>query len=240
MTLTRPCVIVLCCCAIQCLGQQSSADTSFVAIAKSNQLKLYATNMYGQTRLNNGGEYRDYLARDEEHPYYKLDDWQFGDIVYDEEIYENVPLFYDLSRDKVITEHSLNGTKIELISEKVKRFTMDGHTFVRLSADQAKSITPGFYDLLYDGNTKVYVRREKALQQKIESNDIIFNFEEKNRVYIFKDGQYYPVRNKNSVIDVFKDRKQEVRAYLKKINAKKGDRETAIARAAAFYDSETK
>ena len=106
--------------------------------------------------------------------------------------YENVPLFYDLSRDKVITEHSINASKIELISEKIARFSMAGHTFQRLKRDESKIITEGFHDVLYDGKTKVYVRREKALQQKVESNDIIFNFQQKNRVYVFKDGVYHP------------------------------------------------
>jgi hypothetical protein len=241
MTFSRPCFVALWCCAIQCFAQQSPLDTSFLTLAKNNQIKLHTNYIQGQTRLNNGSEYRDYLARNEEHPYFMLDDWQYGTIIYDDERYEDVPMFYDLSRDKLISEHSLNGAKLELISEKVKMFTLAKHTFVRLNADDQKVISPGFYDVLHDGQTKVYVKREKSLQQKVESNNIIFNFDQKNRVYILKDGVFYPVKNKNAAMDVFKDKKQEIKAFLKQNGAKdKNDREGAIARVAAFYDAETK
>ena len=241
MTVSRPCIFIVLCSAIQSFAQQLPLDTTFLTSARTNQVKLYNDLIQGQTRLNNGSEYRDYLSHNEEHPYFGVDDWAYGTIIYDEETYQNVPMFYDLSRDKVISEHSLNGAKLELISEKISLFTLGPHTFVRLAADEAKTITSGFHELLYDGKTKVYVRREKSLQQKVESNDIIFNFDEKNRIYIKKDGVYYPVKTKNSVLEVFNDRKQEIRAFMKKngrIN--KNDRENAIAKVAAFYDSETK
>ena len=241
MTVSCPYIIVVLCCAIQSFGQQLPLDTTFLASARANQVKLYTEFIHGQTRLNNGSEYRDYLSHNEEHPYFGVDDWAYGTIIYDEEIYENVPMFYDLSRDKVISEHSLNGAKLELISEKISFFTLGTHTFVRLAADEARTITSGFHERLYDGKTKVYVRREKSLQQKVESNNIIFKFDEKNRVYIQKNGVYYAVKSKNSVLEVFNDRKQEVRTFMKK-NGRitKNDRENAIARVAAFYDAETK
>jgi len=239
MTISCPCLISMLFLAIQCIGQQLPADTLFLAAAKNNQVKLYTEYIGGQTRMNNGSEHRDYLSRNDEHPYFGVDDWSFGTMIYDEEFYENVPLFYDLNRDKVITEHSINGAKLELISEKIARFSLAGHTFQRLKRDESKIITEGFYDLLYDGKTKVFVKREKSLQQRVESNDIIFNFEQKNRVYVFKDGVYHPVRKKSTLLEVFKDKKPEVRAFLNKSGVKyKRNRENSITRVAEFYDAQ--
>lgn len=241
MTISRPFFVAVMLCAIQSFGQQATIDTTFLTSAKEKQISLYTEYIQGQTRLNNGSEYRDYLARNEEHPYFGFDDWHYGDIIYDEEIYKNVPMFYDLSRDKVISEHSLNGAKLELISEKIQMFSLEEHNFVRLKADPSKVIESGFYEVLHDGKTKVYVRWEKSLQQKVESNDIVFNFEVKKRVYILKDGVYYPVKKKDSVVEVFKDRKQDVKAFMRTLGkVSKTDREHAIAKVAAFYDSETK
>jgi hypothetical protein len=214
-------------------------DTSFLTSAKSHQLALYNRYIHGQSRLYNGSEYRDFLSKNDEHPYFGVDDWVFGDILYDEELYQNTPLFYDIYRDKVISEHLLNGSKLELISEKVARFSLSGHTFVRLQADDAKIISSGFYDLLYDGDIKVYCRREKLLQRKIESQDILESFDERNRIFIFKDGVYNPVRKKGSVLDVLDDRRQELKSYLNdnKITYK-ADREKAIVQLARHYDSQ--
>jgi hypothetical protein len=239
MTISRLCFVGLLFAVVPCVGQQSLPDTAFLSSARKSQIDLYASLIKGQTRLNNGSEYRDYLARNDEHPYFGIDDWAYGTIVYDDEFYENVAMFYDLSRDKIITEHSLNGAKLELISEKIQRFTMSKHTFVRLYPDKAKVITEGFYELLYDGKTKVYARREKFLQQNVGSNTIVLTFEQKDKLYIFKDGIYYPVKSKDSVIEVFADKKQEIKAFMKKSGTKfKSDRESAIAGLASFYDTQ--
>lgn len=221
-----------------CFAQQLKPDTAFLTSAKNHQEELYNKFIYGQSRLYNGSEHKDYFSRDEEHPYFAIDDWQYGDLLYDEELYKNVPMFYDLSRDKIISEHLLNGAKIELISEKIMRFSIGGHTFVRLHKNGSAVISDGFYDLLYDGVAKVYVKREKILQQKIESNDIIARFDERNRIIILKDGKYFSVGKKGSVLEVFGDRKQDLKSFLKKNKIKfKAGRETAIIRLAEFYDT---
>lgn len=240
MTFTHIRLAVLLFVAISAEGQQLKLDTAFLSAAKNNQVTIYEGSILGQTRLNNGSAYRDYLSRDEEHPYFGVDDWTYGTIVYDDQRYDNVALFYDLLKDKVIAEHSLNGAKLELINNKVKQFTMGGHTFVRLKSDESKGISEeGFYDLLYDGKTKVYVRRKKELQQRLEATEIIATFDVKNRIFILKDGMYIPVKNKNSLLDVFKDKKQDVRAFMNKSGKKfKSDREGATVAVARFYDSQ--
>jgi hypothetical protein len=238
----RICILLCLCCVIvtsHCIGQTAVPDTSFLTLAKSHQLALYNRYIYGQSRLYNGSEYRDFLSKDDEHPYFGVDDWVFGDILYDDELYKNTPLFYDIYRDKVITEHLLNGSKLELISEKVARFSVSGHTFVRLREDEGKTISAGFYDLLYDGNTKVYCRREKLLQRKIESDDIIERFDERNLIFIMNNGVYHAVRSKRSVFDVLNDRRQELKSYMNdnKI-VYKADREKAIVQLTRYYDSQ--
>jgi len=222
-----------------CFAQEAKPDTTFVSSAKKSQVQTYNQFMHGQTRLNNGSQYRDYYSTNDEHPYFGEDDWSYGKIVYDDEFYEHVPMFYDLSADNVISEHSLNGAKLQLIAAKIKRFEMDGHTFVRLQQDELNTISEGFYDLLYDGKTKVYVRREKALEQKTEPTGITYSFAEKNRVYILKDSTYHPVKSKGSVLEVFNDQKQQVKSFMNKnkINIK-ADREGAIVRIAGFYDAQ--
>jgi len=222
-----------------CAGQSAKPDTSFLSSAKSHQFALYNRYIHGQSRLYNGSEYRDFLSKNDEHPYFGVDDWVFGEILYDDEVYNDVPLFYDIYHDKVITEHILNGSKLELISEKVARFSISGHNFVRLKEDEAKIITAGFYDLLYDGVTNVFCRREKLLQRKVESHDIIESFDERNRIFILKSGVYYPVRKKRSVLDVFGDKKSELKSYMKDNTIVfKADREKAIVQLAKQYDSQ--
>jgi hypothetical protein len=233
-------ILCLCLPTIQCAGQITNSDTAFLAKAKLIPVEKYSQFIHGQSRLYNGSEYRDYLSRNDEHPYFGIDDWVYGEMVYDDELYLNVPLFYDLSRDKVISEHILNGAKLELVSEKIQWFTMDGHTFVRLQKDKDGVIVTGFHERLYDGTTKVFARREKMLQQRVESNDIIALFEDRNRLFILKAGQYFPVKNKGTVMGVFSDRKQEIKSFINKSKLRfKSSRESDIVKVSDYYDSLT-
>jgi hypothetical protein len=234
-------LVSLCCILVteESTGQSVKPDTAFLTSARTHQLALYNRYIFGQSRLYNGSEYRDFFSKNDEHPFFGVDDWAFGDILYDDEYYKDIPLFYDIYHDKVITEHILNGSKLELISEKVARFSFAGHNFVRLQEDEAKAISTGFYDLLYDGDTKVYCRREKLLRRKVESHDILETFDERNRIFILKSGIYYPVRKKRSVLDVLEDKKSELKSYMKDNTiAFKADREKAIVQLAKHYDSQ--
>src|SRR4051794_22350127 len=109
---------------VTAFGQQAKPDTLFLAAARQYEQTLYTTSIGGQSRLYNGTEHRDYLAKDDENPYFGQDDWQYGFILYDDERYDSVALFYDLSRDQVITEHILTGAKIELVAKKISAFEM--------------------------------------------------------------------------------------------------------------------
>lgn len=220
-------------------AQDLAPDTSFLAVARSYPLELYNQAIHGQARIYNGTEYRDYFSRNDEHPYFGIDDWAYGDVYYDDELYKNVPLFYDISRDRIITEHMLNGAKLELINEKIKRFSLDEHQFIRITDSDARVIPSGFVEILYDGQTKVYARREKNLVQKVESNDIIARFDVRDRLYIKKGNSYYPVKKKRSVLAVFSDKKSELKTFLNKNKITFNlDREAAIAQMAEFYDAQ--
>ena len=221
------------------LGQQTRpADTLFLAAARQYQQSLYHTSIGGQSRLYNGTEYRDYLAQGDENPYFGIDDWQYGYVYYDDERYDSVAMFYDLSRDQVITEHVLTGAKIELIAKKVSVFEIGKHFFERLYRDSSGVISEGFYERLYDGNTKVYVKRTKTLSSRASGNELIYTFDERNRVYLLKQNRYHPVKTKKSVLNVFSDKKSELKSMLKQEKIKfKTDRERAIVRMAQTYDS---
>lgn len=234
------CPLLVVCLQVVAVGQVAKPDTLFLAAADQYQRTLYNSAIGGQSRLYNGTEHRDYISRNDETPYFGIDDWQYGFIYYDDERYDSVAMFYDLSRDQVITEHVLTGAKIELISKKISMFEINGHLFERLYKDSSGVIGEGFYERLYDGGTDVYVRRTRILTSRPASNQIIYTFEEKNKVYLRKNDQYFPVRSKRSVLNVMDDKRSELRSVLKEKKIKfKKDRERAIVLMARTYDSST-
>ena len=218
-------------------SQGSSIDTAFLARSKANIVSIYAASIQQQSRLYNGTDYVLYQSRDEEHPFFGIDDWVFGSITYWGELYENVPVMYDLSADQVITEHN-RGNPIKLIPEKVDGFIIADHTFQRLRNNGANKIAEGFYERLYDGTSKVYAKHQKVYREDITAREVVPRFEESSRYFILKNGALIPVKTKGSILDAFEDQKQNVKGFIKKNRIRIKDRRAqAIVRVAEYYDT---
>jgi len=220
-----------------CYGQVAKVDTSFLAQSKTKSIALYAATILDQSRLFNGSDYIVYIPHDDEHPYYGSDDWTTGSVVYWDELYENVSLLFDLSIDQVIVEHD-RGSPVRLIPEKVQRFAILGHTFVRLLRDDKNKLSDGFYDQLYNGKSKVYAKYSKTYRETLQTPQVIPSFDENVRYYVVKDGNFHGVKTKSSILQVLKDRKSELKNFLRKNRIRyNDDREKAIVRLTEFYDT---
>jgi hypothetical protein len=220
---------------------QGGADTTFITAATKNTLQRYQQAIGVQAKLNNGSKYLPPEQDVDEHPYFLSEDWIMGDVHYDDELFTNVPLMYDLYSGQLITEHSASGHAIQLIFEKVKRFTMKDHVFEKINNESVSGSLPetGFYDILYAGDTKVVSRRQKLQSEEIYSTYIEVSYDEKYRYFLFKNGIFFPVKSKASVLKILSDEKQSLRRHLKTNKIKfSEDREFALKSMAAFYDSQ--
>lgn len=227
------------------LSQTHATDSAFLLSAVKNAHELYSRSLGVGSHLLNGVQYKEYIANldDVGHPYFESDDWVEGSVHYDGDLYEGVAILYDLLQEKVVIEHPYAGLKLELISEKINYFSLSGHRFVRLDADTMKNspIHTGFYDVLYDGRVKLYAKRRKEKKEQIVQTELQVQFLKSDRIYILKQGLYIPVKTKSSLLDVFNDRKSDLRKYIRKnkINFRK-HREDAITRVVSFYDESGK
>jgi hypothetical protein len=221
--------------------QSASATTSFLDSAVAKAQQIYSNSVGSNAHLYNGVELKDYNIHNYDigYPYFLSDDWIEGTVTYDGQHYKNVYLFYDLVRDKVLVEHIYGHFKLELINEKIADFSMNGHKFTRLVADTTMQmgVRTGFYDLLYDGGTKVYAKRRKEIQKSLNAKTEIIEFKERTQYFIYKAGNYYPVKSKSSVLKVFADRKSMLRKHLAKNKIRFAkNREYALVQAAKFFD----
>ncbi|HEY8896938.1 MAG TPA: hypothetical protein VIM79_19080, partial [Niastella sp.] len=186
-----------------------------------------------------GIEYLGYSFKIKGHAYFQQNALQTGTVVYDELQFTNVPMLYDLLKDQVIIQHFNHFTKIGLVSEKVKEFTLFNHHFIRLQADSLSGspLLTGFYDEMYTGRIMVLVKREKYIEETIK-DELEREFLPRDYYFIRKEGTYYAVKNYKSLLTIFKDRSREVKQYLRrnKIKYRRGP-ENAIVKAAVYYDT---
>jgi hypothetical protein len=222
-------------------AQPAKRDTAFVTTAVNYTVNLYTQKLKGESPLHNGTQYSEYVSLNEEHPYFLNDDWIEGSIVYQNDRYDNVSIQFDISADKVITEHATSGHKIELINKKITEFTIGNHRFIKLEEKPGDTLrlTPGFYELLTEGpHVTLLARRIKSLQKKVVANEATAKFEEINRYYYLKDGVYYNVKGKKSALHVLADKKSLLKQQLKQNKTRfGGTRETALIETAKLYNT---
>lgn len=219
---------------------QSGKDTTFLSAAIQNSIQLYQQAIGGQAKLYNGSKYLAPEHTVDQHPYFFSVDWIMGDVFYDGEIFENVPLMYDILNGQLITEHYSSGHPIQLIVEKLSHFSIAGHNFEKIENESVGGSLPltDFYDILYPGETKVIARRQKILREQIVSNVIEASFDEKGRYFIFKNGVFFQVKSKASVLKILEDKKQDLKKFLKKNPIRFSEnRELVLKSLAQFYDT---
>lgn len=220
-------------------GQVVRPDTTFRQLAIKHRASIYQREFQVQSGLYNGSEYSQPFTTEEQHPFFIENDWTDGTIEFMGYVYHDVPILYDLTTDQLVTEISFNGAAIVLPPQKVKRFSLSGHTFVRIHQDTSKNISlpEGFYGLLYEGPSRVLVRREKNQQRLIKSGVVTIYYEEKNRYYIFNKGKYFPLKGRSSIYAVLSNQKQTLKKYARENReAFRNNRESAYAALAEYYD----
>jgi hypothetical protein len=221
---------------------QAGQDTAFLASAVKKTIGRYQNGIGAQARLYNGSKYAEPEHTFEEHPYFLSIDWLTGDVVYDSESFENVPLMLDLNSGQLITEHYSNGQSIQLVQEKVHTFRIAGHLFENIQNDSVGNTLPGsgYYEILYSGKTSVVVKRQKLLHEEIENAAIEITFEERNRYYVFTDSVFNQIKSKASLIKLLRDKKQQIKKFLRQKKLRMSDNREAVYKSVAeYYDSLT-
>jgi hypothetical protein len=205
---------------------------------------LYHHFLSPETGLYNGSQYT-YAAYypfpiNEGHPFFQSKEFSAGSVFYNNILYENVPLLFDIIKEELLINDPSHVFIIKLNKERIGWFIIWGHTFVRPVPDNTKNtvLNPGFYDLLYNGNTALLKKVTKTLKENSASiegiNDYIV---ESDEYFIKKNNQYYKIKNKKSLMIIMDDKKKEIGQFIKKnkLSLKKNT-DDALKRILAFYD----
>jgi hypothetical protein len=222
------------------ISAQSVNDTAFLDSASSNAVKLYNNYIKGQSSLYTGSEYNQTEGTNDQHPFYKDADWQSGSVHYNEEYYENVSLLYDIFFDVIVTENFSNGNEMVLVKAKIKNFSIGDDYFIHLPKNTLPEglSTPGFYQVLHDGPSKVIVHHLKNYEERIESSKVEKYFTYKRRIYIFKDNAFHRVSKKAELFRLFKDKRSQLRTYAQSEKIKVTRKNPiSFGLIASYYDS---
>ena len=224
-------------------AQYNESDSLLYKKAKEYAVSLYHENIKNESGLYNGSQYVVYAQTIQDGiPFFEITQPSNGNVTYWGVEYKNVPLLYDILKGEIITIVPSTNYLIKLNTEKVSSFEVLNHKFIRIAKDSSnKNIKTGFYDVLYDGQTAVYKKEIKTLNEDLSSGKLRTFILDENAFFIKKNNVFFTVSNKSSLLDILKDKKKEVQEFIRKNKLKiRKDKDNALPKIAAFYDEISK
>ncbi|MBO0947797.1 hypothetical protein [Fibrella forsythiae] len=227
----------LCLLAQSVLGQSTGRDSSPVTTAARQAVDRYDQVSATLEHLYDGPEYISYDRRLTGHAFFPTDTMQDGMVFYEGRQFA-VPLLYDIVKDVVVVVHT-SGYRIALHSDRVERFSLKNHLFIRIDSI-GQNMPEGFYDLLYDGPTQLLARRKKNIL--VNPNSFGYGiYDPKTTYYLRKNGRYFQAKNKRGLLTLLADRRKELASFARRQKLSfRPSPETAFLKLAQQYDELTK
>ena len=220
-------------------AQELINDSVANALYNSYPVKLYFDAVGENAHIYSGYEYFTPDRNIKGSPYYLSDSPWPADIVYDDNHYRDIPILYDIVKDEVVINRLGQNFKISLVNDKLKSFILHKHEFVRISVDSVNGndLPTGFYDRLYFGKTVVLAKRKTRLQETYVYSQLNYEYIREDIYYVILAGQIFQVDNKSSVLKLFKLKKSEIKAFIRKnkLNFKSDFEKTLIA-VSSYFD----
>ena len=231
-------------CNAKLSAQQPANDSSIRASAIAHAVQQYQAYISFAAPLYAGPQYNDYYLKIQEgHPFFLNTFFHYGSVVYDHMLYENIPIKYDLVQNRVVIQDASGVFRLIPEYDKISSFTILDHSFIKLIKDSSTPSLPkrGFYEVAYTNRHMSLLKKEikevvddlgnsrGTLQRYILSH---VNF------YAQKGKTYFLLNNKNHVLSFFKDKKTELRQYIRRNNLDfSSDTENAIISVASYYET---
>ena len=228
--------------AASAAGQAPKPDSSFIQTARYQAVATYENATRVQSHVFEGNEYIAHDHRIKIHPFYRVDSLQTGTVAFNGVTYHNVQMLYDIVRDELAVQPPEGGFRIRLRNDKITTFSMGPYRFIRLEGNSTVGAPTGFYEVLHNGRLRAVARRIKTIHEDISSGSYKADFLQEDHFFILKEGVYYPVKTKRSLLNLFPDQAKTLRKFIRANTLKFTDeqREEAITRVTQQYEELSK
>ena len=223
-------------CIVQSVhGQNALPDSAF----KNEAVDAYNAVMANQLEFYNGAEYTLYPVAYKGSAYFEGKNHCTPSLIrYNGTWYKDVPVLYDLYNDVMVA--AMHDSLYVLRADKLTDIYLLNHHFINLTQVSGGKLGPGYYDRLYNSKSQVLVKRVRTVQNNVTQQGVEVTYENKDVIYIKKGNKYYEVSSKGSVLDVFRDKKKQLKQYLNDNKIRyPSDKEGSIVMLTRYYDQLT-
>lgn len=169
--------------------------------------------------LFRGVEFERYPFRYKDSPYAYSEEFNLGEIVFNDVKYSGVLLNLNAHKDELHLKITTNGKILELDKGLVERFTIGEREYVALiGANAVEGVSEGFYEILYSGKEILFKKNVKKYNERLQSSEqgAYRYFYPSNRYYLLKDGVMLPISSAKQFKKVYKDKKDAISKFIRK------------------------
>lgn len=203
----------LCICLLFVCSPSFCQDTSqstyfnwFDKLVRSENSGIYDGIAYEET----------YRTINDKAKFFKSLDYMNGSVLYASQPYFNLEMKYDVFEDDVLIklEDRLGGKTIKLFKDKVEKFNIDGHQFVRIENNETLNIS-GFYEIVLErGQFTLFL---KHIKKEFARTDRAFTYHEfidqKGHTLLEYQGKFHEFETKKEIVTVFPEFKKEINKF---------------------------
>lgn len=182
-----------------------------------NQVGIENTGLY------NGIRYKElYRVKNGKHKFFESPNFIQGRIIYENQIYNDVQLKYDLFEDQVLINlQTKSGNSIfQLINKFVQSFTLNNKIFVNLSehkVNNSSTSIQGFYQVSFHGTDLIlYKKHSKYRIKHYEKKIVLSEFKNKETYYIYFERSFYLINSKSDLTKLFPNHKKAINNFYSK------------------------
>lgn len=221
-------------------AQSVLPDSVFSGDAARRVADLYNARIGDQSEIYNGAEYKLYPPAFKGSAYFQEKNHCTPSVIrYNNTWYKDVPVLYDLYNDVMVA--AMRDSLYQLRADKLTDVYLLNHHFINLAGANSGNLSPGYYDQLYNAKSQVLVKRVRTVQNNVTQQGVEVIYEIKDVIYIKKGNNYFPVNSKGSALDVFNDKKKQLKQYLSDNKIRyNDDREGSVVKLTRYYDQLTR
>ena len=233
-----------------CFAQQKKIFVIYYLMSVSSSI-IFAQNMVDYRMFIDSAQTHSILYRGEFPPSYEKKgvhdrstyfaysvNFEKGNVIFRGKRYSDIYLNLDAHTDELYLREPVGGTYLLANKDLVDYFSVGSHKFIHYRQTKNSLLKNGYYEILYEGDAKLYKKiwkeyREEAVRHFIQGSFIL-----SERFYLWRDNNWHAVDKKSDLLKLYAEQKILINNLLKtkKINFKR-DKEYALIEILTYLDN---